>query len=199
MTQDGYIANELTRPGKEARWIDSIYDTAEVLASAVLCIAVLFTFALRPAGVDGTSMLPTLEDKQMLAVTAILPQPNRGDIAILSPANGHHKPLVKRIIAIAGDEIDLVDGRVLVNGAVIDEPYLPEGAMTYPARESDMAYPVRVPAGHVFVMGDNRGGSSDSRSDMVGFVRVDDILGKAVFRIRPFFETNPFHFTYQLK
>lgn len=182
-----------------ARWTEFLYEAAEVAATAVVGIALLFTFAARVAGVDGKSMFPTLEDGQQLVVTAILPQPERGDIVILSPANGLHKPLVKRVIAIAGDEIDLADGRVLVNGVVIDEPYLSDGTMTYPASASAMAYPVRVPVGHVFVMGDNRIGSSDSRSGMVGFVRVDDILGKAVFRLKPFFETKPFHFTYKVK
>ena len=182
-----------------ARWTEFLYDAAEVAAPAVVIIALLFTFAARVAGVDGESMLPTLEHRQQLVVTAILPHPERGDIVILSPANGYHKPLVKRVIAIAGDEIDLVDGRVLVNGAVIDEPYLADGTMTYPSSASVMTYPVRVPAGHVFVMGDNRTGSSDSRYSAVGFIRVEDILGKAVFRLKPFFETKPFHFTYKVE
>jgi len=194
--------NELIRPGKGARWIESIYDMAEVLASAVLCILVLFTFVLRFAGVDGKSMTPTLQHGEWLAVTAILPSPKRGGIVIISSDNGHHKPLVKRVVAVAGDEIDFAEGHVLVNGVAIDEPYLPEGLRTYPASEmqSDMVYPARVPAGRLFVMGDNRGGSSDSRDSRVGFVRVDDILGRVVFRLKPFFVTKPsFQFTYKVK
>jgi signal peptidase I len=186
--------NEMIRPGANAKRVGSLYEMAEVLSSAVLCIAVLFTFVLRFAGVLGISMAPTLEDKQWLAVTAILPQPARGDIVIISPRiNGHHEPLVKRVIAVGGDEIDFAGGRVLLNGAAIEEPYLPEGLETYPASEyqSAMAYPARVPAGYVFVMGDNRGGSSDSRSHEVGFVRVDDILGKVIFRVKPFLKSIP--------
>jgi len=191
MPQDDISANEMIRPGESSRWVGTLYEMAEVLSSAVLCIAVLFTFALRFAGVDGNSMTPTLKDGEWLAMTAILPRPARGDIVIISPRNGHHEPLVKRVIGVAGDEIDLVDGRVLLNGTPMEEPYLPEETLTYPAPEyeSDLTYPVRVPAGRVFVMGDNRGGSSDSRRNRVGFLRVDDILGKVLFRVKPFLKS----------
>ena len=193
----------MIRPGESSKRVGTLYEMAEVLSSAVLCIAVLFTFVLRFAGVEGNSMTPTLKDKEWLAVTAILPQPERGDIVIISPRiNGHQEPLVKRVIAVGGDEIDFANGRVLLNGAAIEEPYLPEGLETYPANESQstMVYPARVPAGYVFVMGDNRGGSSDSRARKVGFVRADDILGKVLFRFKPFFVTQPsFAFMYQVK
>ena len=202
MPQDDISSNEMIRPGESPKRAGSLFEMAEVLSSAVLCIAVLFTFVLRFAGVDGISMTPTLKDKEWLAVTAFLPQPARGDIVIISSRNGHHQPLVKRVIAVAGDEIDLKDGRVLVNGAVIEEPYLPQGLKTEPANEyqSALQYPARIPAGRVFVMGDNRGGSSDSRFSDVGFVRVDDILGRVLFRAKPFFVTKPsFAFTCKVK
>ena len=195
--------NEMIRPGENARWVGSLYEMAEVLSTAVLCIAVLFTFVLRFAGVIGNSMTPTLKDGEWLAVTATLPQPASGDIVIISPrTNAFHEPLVKRVIAVAGDEIDIVEGHVLVNGAPIEEPYLPGGVTTSPASElqSDLVYPARVPAGTVFVMGDNRGGSTDSRYSAVGFIRVDDILGRVSFRVKPFFDSDPsFHFTYKVK
>jgi len=202
MPQDDISTNELIRPGKNPKLVSSLFEMAEVLSSAVLCIAVLFIFVLRFAGVIGSSMVPTLHNGEWLAVTASLSQPKHSDIVILSPHNARHEALVKRVVAVAGDEIDLADGRVLRNGQPIDEPYLPEGVMTYPASElqNDMAYPVRVPEGRVFVMGDNRTGSADSRSSMVGFVRTDDILGRVVFRAKPFFVTKPsFAFTYKVK
>jgi len=202
MPQEDITTNEMIRPDASAKRVGFLYEMAEVLSSAVLCIAVLFTFMLRFAGVDGNSMTPTLQNGEWLAITAIRPQPARSDIVIISPRNGHHKPLVKRVIGVAGDEIDLVDGHVLLNGTPMEEPYLPEETLTYPApeHESDLTYPVRVPAGRVFVMGDNRGGSSDSRRNQVGFVRVDDILGKVLFRMKPFFVTQPlFEFTYKVK
>jgi len=195
----------MTHPDGHAsgvRWVGSLFEMAEVLSSAVLCIAVLFTFVLRFAGVIGSSMTPTLKNGEWLAVTAILQQPARGDIVIISPrTNAFHEPLVKRVIGVAGDEIDLADGHVLRNGQSIDEPYLPEGMRTDPASEvqSNLVYPVRVPPGHVFVMGDNRTGSSDSRVTAVGFIRVDDILGRVSFRVNPFFVRRPsFEFTYRV-
>jgi len=202
MPQDETYENELIRPGTGARLVGSLFEMAEVLSSAVLCIAVLFTFVMRFAGVIGSSMVPTLVNGEWLAVTAVLPQPTRGDVVIISPrTNAFHQPLVKRVIAVAGDEIDIVDGQVLVNGEAIAEPYLPEGLRTHPASEyqSSLAYPVRVPAGRVFVMGDNRGGSTDSRFSAVGFIRADDILGRVSLRVKPFFETGPFRFTYKVK
>ena len=195
--------NELARPGEQPKWVGSLYEMAEVLSSAVLCIAVLFTFVLRFAGVIGSSMTPTLKNGEWLAVTAILQQPAPGDIVIISPrTNAFHEPLVKRVVAVAGDELDLADGHVLVNGQPADETYLPEGVITNPAPESQsgLTYPVRVPEGRVFVMGDNRGGSTDSRYSAVGFIRVDDLLGRVSFRVNPFFVTKPsFEFTYRVK
>ncbi|MDR2687504.1 MAG: signal peptidase I [Oscillospiraceae bacterium] len=204
--------NEMIRPEGSAadagaaalrgKWVGSLYEMAEVLSSAVLCIAVLFTFVLRFAGVKGSSMTPTLKNGEWLAVTAILRQPERGDIVIISPRiNDFHQPLVKRVVGVAGDELDLADGRVLINGQPAEEPYLPAGVLTYPAPElqSGLAYPLRVPEGRVFVMGDNRDGSADSRYSAVGFIRVDDILGRVSFRVNPFFVTKPsFEFTYKV-
>jgi len=192
MPQDNLYKNEMIRPGdaKGAKWVGSLYEMAEVLSSAVLCIAVLFSFVLRFAAVDGISMEPTLEDGQQLATTAALFRPARGDIVVLSANNGHERPLVKRVVAVAGEEIDLVDGAVLIDGAPIGEPYLPDGVMTYPASGA-LTYPARVPAGHIFVMGDNRGRSSDSRGSLVGFVRADDIIGKVLFRVKPFLKSIP--------
>ena len=184
--------NELIRPGESPKWVGSLYEMAEVLVSAMLCVAVLFIFLLRFAGVLGHSMDPTLEDRQKLALTASLPRPAHGDIVIISPrTNADHEPLVKRVIAVEGDELDLADGRVLVNGTAIDEPYLPEGVRTEPAPGifSDLVYPVRVPAGTVFVMGDNRGGSMDSRFSDVGLIRADDIIGKVLFSVKPFLKS----------
>jgi len=203
MPQDDIATNELLRPGKGSKRVGALYEMAEVLSFAVLCIAVLFTFALRFAGVIGSSMAPTLIEGEWLAVTSILPQPDRSDIVIISPrTTDFHDPLVKRVIAVAGDEIDIKDGCVLVNGNVTEELYLPEGLETEPANDyqSNLQYPARVPADRVFVMGDNRGGSADSRFNSVGFVRVDDILGKVLFRVKPFFITKPsFEFTYRVK
>ena len=164
------------------------YELTEVLASAVLVIAILFSFAMRFAGVVGGSMLPTLVDQDWLAITAHVPEPQRGSIVIISPrTNRFQEPLVKRVIAVAGDEVDIRDGQVWVNGVAINEPYLIADIETMPAQshDSDIDYPVIVPNNAVFVLGDNRGGSTDSRHSAIGFVRTDDVLGRVLFRLWP--------------
>jgi len=173
-------------PREPSRFLNACYEFAEVLASAVLAIAVLFAFALRFAGVVGTSMAPTLHHRDWLAITAYIHEPRRGSIVIISPrTNRFNEPLVKRIIAIEGDIIDIREGYVLVNDARIHEPYLIDGIWTeaMPPHLSDLEYPVIVPRNMVFVLGDNRGGSTDSRCGDIGFIRVDDILGRVLFRV----------------
>jgi signal peptidase I len=143
MSQDDLYVNEMIRPedANGGKWAGSLFEMAEVLSSAVLCIAVLFTFVLRFAGVIGSSMTPTLKNGEWLAVTAILQQPERGDIVIISPrTNAFHEPLVKRVIGVAGDEIDLADGHVLRNGQPI--PFLQRGlhgAADYPGKAQPKA------------------------------------------------------------
>ena len=171
---------------KASKLLVSCYELAEVLCSAVVAIAVLFAFVVRFAGVVGTSMVPTLDNRDWLAITAFLPNPKRGSIVIISPrTNNFHEPLVKRVVAVAGDEVNIEDGKVFVNGEALDEPYLPPKTETQPAPWflAAVEYPVKVPAGTVFVLGDNRGGSTDSRYADVGFIRADDILGRVMFRV----------------
>ena len=186
---------ETARPAPKL--LASCYELVEVLCSAVLAIALMFTFAVRFAGVNGTSMAPTLKNSDWLAITAALPSPKHGDIVIISPrTNAYHEPLVKRIVALEGDTIDIRDGRVWVNGAMTDEPYLPPDVRTEPAPwgEQSVELPALVPAGDVFVMGDNRGHSADSRFSVVGFIREDDILGRVLFRLYSKDPDERFHF-----
>jgi len=191
--------SELIHPRRN-KAVTTCFELAEVLCSAVLAIAVLFIFIARFAGVVGSSMYPTLIDRDWLAITAYLANPKRGDIVIISPANAFREPLVKRVIATGGQEVDIRDGMVFVNGQEIAEPYLPQGVETWAGGwfggETD--YPMTVPKGKLFVMGDNRGGSSDSR--VLGFFREDDILGRVLFRLNPFYSKDPeFHFTFKVK
>ena len=175
--------DDIRQPGKPSKPLGMFFELTEVLCSAVLAIAVLFTFAMRFAGVLGQSMMPTLHNRDWLSITANWPTPKRGAIVII---NSFHEPLVKRVVAIEGDVVDIKEGRLWINGAAVDEPYLPEGRETEPAPWHDAAveYPAAVPRGKVFVLGDNRGASMDSRFADVGLIRVDDILGRVLFRLR---------------
>lgn len=129
-------------------------------------------------------MNPTLKDGDWLAVQSVNTTIDRGDIVIITQPNSLGKPLVKRVIAKGGDEIDIdfFDHKVTVNGQVLDEPYIAEPTSLM----GNMVYPLKVPEGKVFVMGDNRNDSTDSREKHIGFIDEDYILGVAKFRLLPF-------------
>lgn len=156
-------------------------------AVAVLAALILvFTFIGRIIVVDGISMLPTLEHGDLLLLQSIGYTPEQGDIVVLTKefedADG---PIVKRVIATGGQhvEIDYAAGTVTVDGEVLDEPYI-NGAMEKPWYESLTS--VDVPEGSIFVLGDNRNSSSDSRNVTLGAVDERYVLGKAVWVVFPF-------------
>ena len=163
-----------------------VYEWLDSLVYAFLTILIIFTFCFRIVGVSGESMKPTLQDGDWLAVRAINTKIERGDIVVITQPNSLNEPLIKRVIALGGDEvnIDFVEGKVSVNGEVLNEPYIYEPTN----RMSNVAFPVTVPKGCVFVMGDNRNNSLDSRSKTVGFIDTRYILGVAEFRFYPFGE-----------
>ncbi|MCL2446638.1 MAG: signal peptidase I [Oscillospiraceae bacterium] len=161
------------------------FEVAEVIATAVLAIAILFTFVLRFAGVEGASMEPTLSNNDWLVITSFA-NPRQGDVVIISPRdNDFQVPLVKRVIAVAGQHVDLRDGVVYVDGIRIDEPYLGNLQGQTEPSSGGLAFPLTVPENTVFVLGDNRTGSTDSRDVQIGFVRVDDVLGRLMARLFP--------------
>ncbi|MBO5420895.1 MAG: signal peptidase I [Clostridia bacterium] len=172
------------------KWL-RIFDLSGSIVTAIIIIFILFTFVFRPASVVGESMLPTLQNGDWL-ITMPQSEYEYGDIVVFTPdehmtnhegepQNG--EPYIKRVIATEGQTVDInfVSGQVMVNGKTIDEPYILE--ITKEA--SDVSFPVTVPEGKLFVMGDNRNNSRDSRTSGVGFVDKETVLGKAVFRLLP--------------
>ncbi len=168
-------------------WIQSI-----VLAITVLFVA--FTFLFRPVEVVGDSMLPTLQDGNWLIISAFDRSPELGDIVIITQPNqtASGEPIIKRVIALAGQtvDIDFHKGIVTVDGRELVEPYINEQTK----RQLDVEFPLTVPEGKIFVMGDNRNRSLDSRSTRIGFIDTRYVLGHVLFRIQPF--GNPKYVTY---
>ncbi len=162
------------------------FDTVSILAGAVVAVAFVFIFLFRTVGVVGTSMYPTLNNMDRIVLTAFYGDVQQGDIIVSCQPCERPIPdvLVKRVIATGGQtvDIDFEKGIVYVDGEALDEPYISEPTHD---RES-FAGEVTVPEGYVFVMGDNRNGSTDSRDDRVGFIREEYLLGKALFRVAPF-------------
>ena len=156
----------------------------EALISAALVLVLVFSFVFRIIQVDGSSMVPTLTNGDKLIVWGAGYTPERGDVVIVDSYTTYGKPLVKRVIAKGGDtiSIDYETGTVTVNGEVLQEDYIAEP--TYLGY--DVEFPYTVPEGTVFVMGDNRNQSLDSRSTYVGCIDERDILGKVLVCFMPF-------------
>lgn len=164
-----------------------LFDWAEALVYALALLVVVCAFFVRLSGVQGTSMYPTLDNgDQLLLLSFGYNEPERGDIVVLMADDFMDQPLVKRVIGIGGDVIDMdPSGTVTVNDEALYEPYINDlnGQDMY---LGDIQFPLTVPDGQVFVMGDNRNGSSDSRKAEVGTIPYEKIVGKAVFRLFPF-------------
>ncbi|MCR5523200.1 MAG: signal peptidase I [Clostridia bacterium] len=164
-----------------------LYDLISVVMSASIIVTFAFLFVFRTVGVEGTSMVPTLDDKDRLILSAFITEPKNGEIVVTCQPSEYtyiESTLVKRVIATEGQtvDIDFEKGIVYVDGKALDEPYINDVT-----REPEsFRGPLTVPEDYVFVMGDNRNASTDSRDYRVGLIREDYILGKTVFRLMPF-------------
>ena len=165
------------------RWL---YEWVQALVTVVLCAVVVFAFAARLVLVSGPSMRETLQDQDCLVVLSPLlcGDYEAGDIVIIQRESFRDgEPIVKRIIATEGQtvDIDFDAGVVYVDGAALEEDYIRQPTHL----EEGLDFPCTVPAGCVFVMGDNRNDSDDSRDPDLGPVDTREIMGQAVFLLYP--------------
>lgn len=165
--------------------IQEAFEWVESLVVAMLFVVLVFTFVGRTVIVDGPSMLPTLRDKDALVVTRLTGAPKPGDIVAITKLSAIDRPLIKRVIAVGGQTIDIDGGTgdVYVDGRLLSEPFINE--YISPDPYYDEIFPMVVPENGLFIMGDNRNNSWDSRSSL-GVVDEKNVLGKVVFRYLPF-------------
>ena len=181
---------------KQKSFTGHLYDWVEALIFSFIVIILLFTFAFRFVGVKGESMTDTLKDKDRLIISNLFYKPQKGDIVVItrnyknldySDKETVKEPLIKRIIATSGDEVDIKNGSVYVNKKRIEENYVTSETTTdYRSIENNVFFPLTVPQGQVFYLGDNRSGSADSR--IYGTADERSIIGKVIFRIYPLSE-----------
>ena len=178
-------AGESTPAQRPDRLEDTVYDWARSLIAAVVGVVLLFTFLVRLIGVSGPSMQNTLyTGDRILVLNSLLCDFQPGDVVVVNAYNAPlDETLVKRIIAVGGQtvDIDFITGTVYVDGEALDEPYIKEP--TYTA--DGVSFPLTLEEDEVFIMGDNRNHSTDSRSIQLGPVKKGYIQGKAVFLLFP--------------
>lgn len=192
MEEKNLTVNENNGTADNKNFFADMFDWMCSIFSAILCFIIIFALFARVITVDGESMVPTLQDQQRLIVSDMFYTPQYDDIVILyadklvnEASGGYGKPIVKRVIGLPGDtiRIDFVKGVVYRNGEQLPDDYtntptnLPEN---FPNNQD-----VTVEDGKIFVLGDNRNGSKDSRSSDVGQVDMRYIMGKAYLRIWP--------------
>jgi signal peptidase I len=170
-------------PQPETSFTSEAYEWAESIVYALSIVVIIFTFIIRPVGVEGISMMNTLKDGDKVVICNINYTPKQGDIIVLSTKAVPKTPIIKRVIAVAGQtvKIDYSASKVYVDGKEYDAPI--KETM---GERGDVTFPAKVPQGCVFVMGDNRNNSFDSRFSQVGMINTKFILGHAIFRILPF-------------
>ena len=166
--------------------VDVIFSFLESVALGGAFFVVVYLFIMQPHQVKGNSMYPTYHDKEYILTDKISYKfrlPERGDVIILKSPKNPDIDFIKRVVALSGEKIKIENGQVYLNNQVLKEPYLTTETPLFPSGFMQEALEVTVPENMVFVMGDNRPGSSDSRE--FGFIPLENIIGRVFFRYFP--------------
>lgn len=166
------------------RRYDELFDWVRTVVVTCVCVLISFLFVFRLVTVYGSSMEPTLREGDRLVSFSLFYQPKYGDIVAITKPNTRERNLIKRVIATEGQtvDIDFSSGEVFVDGERLEEDFiLGPTTLSY-----DMTFPATVPEGSVFVLGDNRNGSWDSRAEEVGMIDARYLMGTASLRLFPF-------------
>lgn len=183
------------------KFLSDVLEIAESTLITIFVIVMIFTYILHPVNVVGTSMTNTLQDGDRIFMTTVYGSLSYGDIVVINndmaylldgdngiiekniDGSGLKECIIKRVIATGGQTIELepYSGDVIVDGVTLDEPYIKEKLRN----GGTFDYPITIPEGYYFCMGDNRNGSSDSRNPDIGLIKKDQIYGKAFLRYAP--------------
>lgn len=200
---------------KKSNFAKDFIEIFESTLTTVFVIVMIFTYILHPVNIVGRSMVPTLNknlvgeraeknDNDKVFMNTVFFNVKYGDILVIDKdknylldENGEvivpqydppiNECIIKRVIAVGGQTVDIRNNQVIVDGEVLDEPYIAEEASTSDVGNGAFTeqYPITIPEGYYFVMGDNRNHSTDSRSSSVGLVKKDQIYGKAIIKYSP--------------
>lgn len=174
MQTEKHIRGKKKEPEKK----ESVWSILRPCIITVIVVLLVITFIARPSRVVGHSMEDTFHDGDLVILWELNYKPERGDVVVVNQDNALNETLVKRVIGIAGDHVQVQNGTVTLNGKQLSEPYVKESKWS--GNNVDLV----VPEGQVFLMGDNRNNSEDSRA--IGPVDSGSILGKVVLRFLPF-------------
>lgn len=214
-TSEKNTAKKSSPKKKNGNIVKDIMEIVESTLITVFVIVMVFTYILHPVNIMGGSMKPTLNetyaegqrDTDKVFMTTVYFDIKYGDILVIdkmqnylldengeayepSPltASSINECIIKRVIACGGQTIDIRDNQVIVDGKVLDEPYIRNGSSTDDLGAFTGQYPFTIPEGYYFVMGDNRNHSTDSRAPSVGLVKKDQVYGKAIIKYSPLSE-----------
>lgn len=176
--------------------IKDLFEWLDIVISSVLAVVLIFTFLFRIVSIEGASMENTLLNNERVVISNLFYTPKRGDIIVISRntqnkinVSDSQSPIIKRVIAVEGQTVDIKeDGYVYVNNVKLDEPYIKDYEIVPNSTVDlyDVSFPLVVEKDCVFVLGDNRRESLDSRAQSIGQINKKYILGKAIFRVFPF-------------